>query len=102
MKKVFFVLKLIPPRASFSQEMSDAERATMQRHVQYWTALMNDGKVVAFGPVLDPAGVYGLGIVLVEDEAEVTSLINGDPANGLNRYEYHQMLAVVPSGALQQ
>jgi len=68
----------------------------MKQHVQYWTNLMAQGNVVAFGPVLDPAGVYGLGLVRTESESEVRSIIENDPANGLNRYEFHQMLAVVP------
>jgi len=96
MEKLYFALKLIPPRASFAQDMTDSERIVMQQHVQYWTDLMAQGKVIAFGPVLDPAGVYGLGLVRAESESAVRSIIDNDPANGLNRYEFHQMLAVVP------
>ncbi len=36
---------------------------------------MNQGKVPAFGPALDPNEVYGLGIVSVQDEQEVKDLI---------------------------
>jgi uncharacterized protein YciI len=100
MEKKFFALKLLPPRASFSQDMNEQERAIMQKHVQYWMDLMKQGKVVAFGPVLDPAGAYGLGIVCANDETEVKSITDNDPATGLNRYEFHRMLAVVPPGLL--
>ena len=57
---------------------------------------MNQGKVLAFGPVLDPQGAYGLGIVEVDNEQEVKDMIAADPANGLNRYEYYGMKAVIP------
>ena len=91
-----FVLYLLPSRPDFAQTMTDEERAIMMKHVNYWTELMNQGKVVTFGPVLDPNEVYGLGIVSVRDEQEVMDLIGNDPAATINRYEYFPMKAVVP------
>jgi uncharacterized protein YciI len=35
---------------------------------------------VAFGPVNDPAGGYGIGIVLAHDLEEAEALRDGDPA----------------------
>lgn len=96
MNKKYFALKLNPSRPDFAQTMTDEERSIMQQHVVYWTERMNQGKVLAFGPVLDPRAVYGLGIVAVDDEQEVKDFIAGDPANKINSYEYHPMLAVVP------
>ena len=96
MEKKYFVLYLLPSRPDFAQTMTDEERAIMMKHVSYWTELMNQGKVVAFGPVLDPNEVYGLGIVSVQDEQEVNDLIANDPAAKINRYEYFPMKAVVP------
>jgi uncharacterized protein len=96
MNKKYFALKLNPSRPDFAQTMNDEERSIMQQHVVYWTERMNQGKVLAFGPVLDPKAVYGLGIVAVDDEQEVKDFIAGDPANEINSYEYHPMLAVVP------
>ena len=96
MDKKHFVLYLIPSRPDFAQTMTDEERAIMMKHVNYWTDMMNQGKVVAFGPVLDPNEVYGLGIVSVQDEQEVKNLIANDPAGKINRYEYFPMKAVVP------
>jgi len=101
MENLFYALKLIPPRPSFAQDMNEQERSVMQQHVKYWTELMNQGKVLAFGPVLDPAGVYGLGIVCAKDEAEIKTLTDNDPATGLNRYEFHRMMAVVHPGFLR-
>ena len=76
--------------------MTDEERATMMKHVAYWTEIMNQGKVLAFGPVLDPEAVYGLGIIAVENEQEVKDFIAGDPAGKINTYEYFPMKAIVP------
>jgi len=94
--KKYFVLKLNPPRPTFVQDMTAEERTIMQKHVVYWTNLMNKGFVVAFGPVLDPAGVYGLGIISVESDELLKTMMQEDPANGLNRYEWYPMMAVVP------
>jgi hypothetical protein len=95
METKFFALYLIPPRPDFALTMSDEERNIMMSHVQYWTKLMNQGLVVVFGPVLDPKEIYGLGIVKVESDEQLKSLIDNDPANGLNRYEFYPMRAVV-------
>ena len=95
MEKKYFTLYLIPTRPDFAQTMSDEERSIMQQHVGYWTSMMNQGKVVAFGPVMDPKEVYGLGIVSVDEEQEVKDLIANDPAGKINRYEYYPMRAIV-------
>ena len=96
MNKVHYALYLNPPRPTFMQDMSDEERGIMQKHIVYWNSIMSEGKVLAFGPVLDPQGVYGLGIVEVENEEQVKAMISKDPANGLNKYEYYLMKAVTP------
>jgi uncharacterized protein len=94
--KKYFILKLLPPRSTFGQDMTPEERKIMGLHSAYWKGLMAQGFVVAYGPVLDPQGIYGLGIVGVEEEGKVKEFIDADPANGLNRYEYYPMLAVLP------
>ena|SRR5688572_21211867 len=99
MDKKYFVLHLLPLRPDFAQTMTDEERSIMMKHVGYWTELMNQGKVVAFGPVLDPKSVYGLGIISVDDEQEVKDFIANDPATKINRYEYFPMRAVVPGAS---
>jgi uncharacterized protein len=75
-----FVFRLIAPRPGFTTEMSAAERATMIDHIGYWSALTAAGKVLAFGPVDDPAGAYGIGIIVVGSLAEAEELRAGDPA----------------------
>ncbi|HVX51375.1 MAG TPA: YciI family protein [Chitinophagaceae bacterium] len=96
MEKKYFALTLLPGRPDFAQTMTPEERAAMLAHIDYWKSIMAQGKVLVFGPVLDPASVYGLGIVVVDDEKEVAEFIANDPASSINRYVYHPMRAVVP------
>ncbi|MCB9309442.1 MAG: hypothetical protein H6567_05210 [Lewinellaceae bacterium] len=92
----YFAVYLRPTRSNFSDAMSKEERNIMQEHVIYWKEKMNKGKVVAFGPVIDPKETYGLGIIVVENEKELLDFIENDPASKINRYEYYPMRAVVP------
>jgi len=96
MNKKFFALRLNPSRPDFVQTMNEEEKQVMQEHSTYWSRYMEQEKVVVFGPVLDPKGVYGFGILAVDEEQEVIDFIAGDPANKINSYEYYSMLAVVP------
>lgn len=69
----YFLYKLIPPRPAFAQDMTEAESRLMQEHAEYWKGLMEQGMVVAVGPVLDPKGSYGVAIL----ELEVANLPSG-------------------------
>jgi uncharacterized protein YciI len=75
-------------------DMTANERDTMQKHVAYWTSLLDDGTAIVFGPVVDPKGVYGAGVVSVDSEEHLKKIIDNDPANGLNKYEFYPMKAV--------
>jgi uncharacterized protein YndB with AHSA1/START domain/uncharacterized protein YciI len=76
----YFVCKLITPRPTFMQDMSEAEGAALGAHVGYWTALSDKGQALVFGPVGDPAGVWGLGILTAPDEATAQKIAAEDPA----------------------
>ncbi len=95
MEKKYFFLKLVPKRADFAQTMSDQERNIMLQHAAYWKDYLDRGMVVVYGPVIDPKGVYGIGIVGVDNEKQLYSLMENDPAGKINNYEYHPMKAVV-------
>jgi uncharacterized protein len=97
MANQFYALKLLPPRPTFFHDMTADERSVMQQHQVYWRKLMSDGFVVAYGPIVDPKGPYGFGIVEVADENQVKEFIANDPANWLGTYEYYPMLAVIPA-----
>ena len=75
----YFLYKLIPPRPTFAQDMTDAEAKLMQQHVAYWKSLMDRGLVIVFGPVADPRGVYGVAVLELEEEADAGALGGNDP-----------------------
>lgn len=89
-----FVVYLRPSRADFMQTMTDEEKSIMQQHVAYWQKYLDEGIMMVFGPVMDPKGGYGLGIVNVESEEQLRGLIDNDPAAKINTYEYFPMRAV--------
>ena len=77
----YYLLKLTPPRPTFSQDMTPTEREIMQAHVAYWSSWADKRVAVIFGPVADPEGTWGVGIIEVADQAEVRALTGNDPVN---------------------
>ncbi len=75
-----FFLKLIAPRPTFAMDMNAEERAMMAEHLEYWKAKLDRGEVVVFGPVFDPKGPYGAGVVSAADEAAARAFADADPA----------------------
>jgi uncharacterized protein YndB with AHSA1/START domain len=93
-----FHCRLIPPRPNFAFTMTDEEKALMKRHSDYLREKLGEGSVVLFGPVADPAGPWGLGIMRANDGDEVKALTDGDPTirSGLGfRYEILPMISAV-------
>jgi len=83
------------------QDMTDEERVAMAEHGAYWRARLEAGDAVVFGPVADPAGAWGLGVMRADDEAGVRSFEALDPAVrrlGMH-YEVLPMVAAVYRGA---
>jgi hypothetical protein len=95
MEKKYYYLKLNSPRGTFPQDISPGEAKTMAEHSVYWKKLLDEKTCLIYGPVLDPKGFYGIGIVCVENEEQVRSLIENDPANSLGKYEFYQMKAII-------
>lgn len=94
----YFFYKLIAPRPTFPADITPAEAELMQRHVVYWRGWMDAGHVIAFGPVADPKGVFGIAITRLDEGMDPQSLADGDPvvAAGLGfRYEVHPMPSVL-------
>jgi uncharacterized protein YciI len=88
--------KLVPPRPSFNTDLSPAEADVMKRHALYWQDLIARGvvRVFALGPVVDPAGVFGIIVMEMEDESAVHAFTAEDPAikAGIGmHYEIHSM-----------
>jgi uncharacterized protein YciI len=90
-----FVFRLKAPRPTFALDMTDEEREIMGRHAAYWMPLVETGRMVVFGPVLDSTGSWGLGVVEADDEEEIRSFASGDPVvtTGTATIEVGRMLA---------
>ena len=80
-----FFFKLIAPRPTFAMDMTDGEKAIMAEHLTYWKAKLDAGDVVVFGPVMDPKGPFGAGVVAAADEVAARTFADGDPAIKSNR-----------------
>lgn len=93
-----FHCRLIPPRPDFAFTMTAAEEALMKQHSDYLYRKLAEGRVLLFGPVADPAGPWGLGIVRAEDEQGARELTEADPTvrSGLGfRYEILPLITAV-------
>jgi uncharacterized protein len=75
----YFVCKLLPPRPTFPQDMTPREAEIMQAHAAYCGELLRAGKAILFGPVADPAGVWGFGVLQLPDGADPQAVIANDP-----------------------
>jgi uncharacterized protein YndB with AHSA1/START domain len=93
-----YLIRLIPPRSTFLRDMTEKERNMMGEHVGYWTRLLADGVAIAFGPVADPNGPWGVGLVEVEGPEALQTIERDDPAIQAGagfRYEVLPMLRAI-------
>jgi uncharacterized protein len=98
MEKKYFLAKLIPPRPSFTTDMTGEERQVMMDHGAYLKKYVDAGMVIVMGPVLEPAGSWGLAVFEAGSEEEVRTIIARDPTvlSGLGfRWEIYPMLQAV-------
>jgi uncharacterized protein YciI len=97
-KTYFF--KLLPPRSTFPADMTPAEAKLMDEHADYWRRQLAAGRALVLGPVMDPAGAYGIGVICAANDADAQALAAADPAlqAGIGfRFEVHPMAsALVP------
>jgi uncharacterized protein YciI len=89
-----FVFRLKPPRPSFALDITDEERAVMDRHAAHWQPLIESGAMVVFGPILDGEGSWGLGVIEADDEDSVRAHAADDPfvTSGTGEIEVGKML----------
>jgi uncharacterized protein len=94
-----WLIRLVPPRPTLSDDATPAEQAVMQQHLAYWKDLNDKGICVFGGPVLDPNGAYGVLVVRADTKDQARALGEGDPSvkSGLNKIEVAEMrVAFVP------
>ena len=96
----YYLCKFIPPRADFLATMSADEASWMKQHGAYMNALLDQGVIVAHGPVMDPAGGYGVSLYQIGDEQDIAAFTAQDPIikNGVGHYEHHPMLSLRSRG----
>lgn len=89
-----FLYKLVPPRPTFPGDITPAEAEIMEQHFAYWEPFEADGTVVVLGPVLDPAGTWGLGILAADSVDDVLALVADDPPvkTGMTTFEVSPLL----------
>lgn len=97
----FFFARLIANRPNFAMSMTADEQATMRAHVEFLHGLVAAGTLVVAGPVLDPAGVFGMAVFEAESMEAIHRLLERDPAKAIGRYELVPMgpAVVRPHGA---
>lgn len=95
----YFMCKLIPPRKTMRFGISPVDRNSMKKHADYWWGLFSKGKVIAFGPVDDPHGSFGLVILRLPDLAkpleEARLLCENDPVHSEIGFTYQ--ISVMPA-----
>ncbi len=89
-----FVFRLISPRPTFAQDMTDEEREIMARHAAHWQPYLDSGQMIVFGPILDDTGSWGLGVVEADHEQELRAFAAKDPVvtTGTGKIELGRML----------
>jgi uncharacterized protein YciI len=91
----YFFCKFIPQRPDFLKTMTVDEARLLKAHGDYLQRLLEQGKVLAHGPVADPAGGFGLSLFDVEGDEELSRLTAQDPmilAGGGARYDTFPMV----------
>jgi len=88
MPKQQFFMRLITPRPVFPGSMTEQELGLMKQHVQYVGRAFDAGMVLAYGPVLDPAGAFGIAVLEMNDLAEAEEFGRRDPSvvGGMNTF----------------
>ena len=89
-----YLCKWIPPRADFLATMSADELNWMGQHAIFLDDLLDQGLVVAHGPVIDDGDGYGVSLFRISDDQDIAALTAEDPIvkNGVGHYEHYVML----------
>ena len=76
-----YLYRLIPPRpTTFVSDMTPTEATIMHAHVRYWQEQAAKRKVLVFGPVADPEGLFGIAVLAAEVGEDIGRLCKADPA----------------------
>ena len=75
----------------------DNKKLSLNLNDRFRVLDVESGRMVAYGPVRDQTGSWGLGVIESSSEDEVRQLVDGDPAvtSGMARMEYGPMLVSI-------
>jgi len=95
-----YLCKFIPPRADFLTTMTSDEARWMKEHGAFLDDLIDEGVVVAHGPVMDPKGGYGVSLFRIADDQDIDTITSRDPIvkNGAGHYEHYPMRKLTARG----
>ena len=91
----YYLCKLLPPRPTFPQDITLEEAVIMQAHTAYCAELLRAGKALVFGPVADPAGVWGLGVLELSDNTDPQEIVANDPTIKANAGFTYQVMPML-------
>jgi len=88
-----YLCKWIPPRGDFLSTMSPTEKEWMQQHGDFLNNLLEQGVIIAHGPVINAGQDYGVSLYQIADEDDIVALTSQDPIvqNGVGHYEHYVM-----------
>lgn len=97
----YYLCKFIPPRANYLATLTPDENEWMKQHVIYLNTLLDQGIIVAHGPVIDDNGGYGVSLYQIPDDQDISALTSEDPIikNGVGHYEHYNMLHLTTHSA---
>jgi hypothetical protein len=96
----YYLCKFVPPRANFLATMSADEKTWMGQHGAYMNGLLDQGLIVAHGPVIDDGDGYGVSLYRIADDQDIASFTSQDPIvkNGVGHYEHFTMATLTARG----
>lgn len=88
-----YLCKWIPPCAAFISTLSADEQKWLGEHGEFLNTLLEQGIILAHGPVLNDGDGYGLSLYQIADDEEIASFTSQDPIvkNGVGHYEHFDM-----------
>ena len=80
--------------------MTSDEARWMKEHGAFLDDLIDEGVVVAHGPVMDPKGGYGVSLFRIADDQDIDTITSRDPIvkNGAGHYEHYPMRKLTARG----
>ena len=80
MLKKNILYKLYPLSSTFYLDQNVEEKKIMEQHTQYWMELKDKTKIIVYGSVFVPKGIYGMVVIEVESNEEANFIAEHDPA----------------------